>query len=172
MTYLNEPSPMRAFFPALPDINVKTLMTILIAGAMATVAFELFGNSISPMFGYSKLAPVPLANGVIKTIFGAGYRPGAELLHYSAGMLAYPIGWMFIARPLYKKILPALPEFIASTLYGVVLWVFALYFMAHLIAGNAPFLGFSGITWVALVGHVVFAWVAAWVVSARENGTM
>jgi hypothetical protein len=153
----------------IPMINVATLMTILFAGSMATVAFEMFGNSLSPMFGYSKLAPVPLANGVIKTVFGAGYRPGAELLHYTAGMLAYPIGWMFIARPIYKKIMPALPEFIAATAYGIALWVFALYFMAHLIAGNAAFLGFTGITWVALAGHIVYAWVAAWVVAWREK---
>ena len=153
-------------------INAATLMTILLAGSMATVAFELFGNSLSPMFGYSKLAPVPLANGVIKTIFGAGYRPGAELLHYTAGMLAYPIGWMFIARPIYKKILPTMPEFFAATVYGIALWAFALYFMAHLIAGNAPFLGFTGITWVALVGHIVYAWAAAWIVSWRYNNVV
>lgn len=156
----------------LPAFNITTLMTILIAGALATVAFDVFGKSISPMLGFAKLAPVPLANGVIKTIFGAGYRPGADLLHYTAGMLAYPIGWMFIARPLHKMILPSLPQFIVSTIYGIALWVFALYFMAHLIAGNKAFLGFTGITWVALVGHVLFAWVVTWVVSAREKDAL
>jgi hypothetical protein len=45
--------------------------------------------------------------------------------------------------------------------YGVALWIFALYIMAHLIAGNPAFLGFTGITWVALAGHVLFAVVAA-----------
>jgi hypothetical protein len=29
------------------------------------------------------------------------------------------------------------------------------------IAGNPPLLGFTGITWVALAGHVLFALVAA-----------
>ena len=56
---------------------------------------------------------------------------------------------------------------VTATVYGVVLWVFALYVMAHLVAGNKPFLGFTGITWVALWGHVVFAIVAAWVMEAR-----
>ena len=54
-------------------------------------------------------------------------------------------------------------------LYGVLLWVFALYVMAHLIAGNPPFLGFTGITWVALVGHVLFALVAAAIVRWRDR---
>jgi hypothetical protein len=41
--------------------------------------------------------------------------------------------------------------------------------MAHLVAGNPAFLGFTGITWVALVGHVLFALVAAWVVAWRDD---
>jgi len=61
------------------------------------------------------------------------------------------------------------PWLASAVLYGVILWVFALYFMAHLIAGNAAFLGWTGITWVALVGHVVFAVVAAIVVRVREG---
>ena len=115
---------------AVPKVNAATLMTILLAGAMATVAFDFFGQSLSPMLGFSKLAPVPLANAVISVVFG---------------------------------------QSVASAVYGVALWVFALYIMAHLIAGNPPFLGFTGITWVALVGHVVFAVVAAWVVRWRER---
>lgn len=154
---------------AVPKVNAATLMTILLAGAMATVAFDFFGQSLSPMLGFSKLAPVPLANAVISVVFGQGYGPGAHFLHYMAGMIAYPVGWMFIARPIAEKLAPGLPWPLASAVYGVALWVFALYIMAHLIAGNPPFLGFTGITWVALVGHVVFAVVAAWVVRWRER---
>ncbi len=153
----------------VPKENYENHMTVLIAGAMATVAFDFFGQSLSPMLGFSKLAPVPLANAVISVIFGQGYGPGAHFLHYMAGMIAYPVGWMFLARPIADKVAPGLPWPISSALYGVALWVFALYVMAHLIAGNPPFLGFTGITWVALVGHVVFAVVAAWVVRWRER---
>ena len=42
------------------------------------------------------------------------------------------------------------------------LWVFAIGIMASLVNGNAFFLGFTGITWVALAGHVLFALVCAW----------
>lgn len=56
-------------------------------------------------------------------------------------------------------------------LYGIALWVFALYFMAHLVAGNPAFLGFTGITWVALAGHILFAVVAAIVERARADWT-
>jgi hypothetical protein len=40
--------------------------------------------------------------------------------------------------------------------------------MAHLVAGNKPFLGWGGITWVALWGHIIYALVAGWVVESRR----
>lgn len=151
----------------LPRLDARLLVTMLVAGALATVAFEIFGQSVSPALGFASLAPVPLANSVIKTLFGAPFMPGAHFLHYVAGLVAYPLGWMLIARPLAARFAPALPWWVAATAYGVGLWIFALYFMAHLIAGMPAFLGFTGITWVALVGHVLFALVAAFVVERR-----
>jgi hypothetical protein len=71
-------------------------------------------------------------------------------------------------RPLAARFAPQLPRWAAASFYGVELWIFALYVMAHLVAGNPAFLGFTGITWVALVGHVIFALVAAAVVRWRE----
>ena len=144
-------------------------VTIVTAGVFSTVAFDFFGQSLSPAFGYAKLAPVPLANAVIATIFGQGWGPGAELLHYFAGVIAYPAGWVLIAEPLRRTFAPQIHWFAAAVGYGVILWVFALYGMAHLIAGNAPFLGFTGITWVALWGHILFAVVTATVAHLRET---
>lgn len=37
-----------------------------------------------------------------------------------------------------------------------------------MVAGKPPFLAFTGFTWVALVGHVIFATVAAVVVRWRQ----
>ena len=99
---------------AVPKVNAATLMTLLLAGAMATVAFDFFGQSLSPMLGFSKLAPVPLANSVIAVVFGQGYGPGAHFLHYTAGMIAYPVGWMFIAKPIADTVAPGLPWLVSS----------------------------------------------------------
>ncbi|MEO1020213.1 MAG: hypothetical protein AAFY56_21370 [Pseudomonadota bacterium] len=120
------------------------------------------------MLGFANLAPVPLATQTWGVLFGEPYGPGGHLLHYVAGLIAYPVGWMFIWRPLQERVAPQLPWLVSSALYGVGLWIFALYFMAHLVAGNPAFLGFTGITWVALVGHVIFAIVAAAVVNWRD----
>jgi FtsH-binding integral membrane protein len=145
----------------------NTIFTVAAAGAFATIAFDAFGQGLSPLLGYAKLAPVGLANQTIKTVFGASPSGLAHLLHVFTGMVAYTLGYLLIARPVQQKIMPSLPWIATATAYGVVLWVFALYVMAHLVAGNKPFLGFSGITWVALWGHIIFAIVAAWVMEAR-----
>lgn len=165
MTTPESPAPGR---PALPAFDAASLWTMLLAGSVATVAFDFFGQSLSPMLGFANLAPVPLANNVIQVLFGQPWRPGAEFMHYFTGLVAYPLGWMLVARPLAAWLTPALPWWLAATAYGVVLWVFALYVMAYLVAGNPPFLAFTGITWVALVGHVIFALAAAAVVEWRE----
>lgn len=145
----------------------NTVFTVLAAGAFATIAFNAFGQGLSPLLGYAKLAPVGLANQTIKTVFGASPSGLAHLLHVFTGMVAYTLGYLLIARPLQQRIMPSLPWIATATAYGVVLWIFALYVMAHLVAGNKPFLGFTGITWVALWGHIIFAIVAAWVMEVR-----
>lgn len=146
------------------------IATVAVAGALSTVAFDFFGQSLSPGLGFASLAPVPLANQVIQVLFGAPWEPAAQFLHYLAGMVAYPLGWIWIAEPLRARMLPGLPWWVAAVVYGVGLWIFALFIMAYLIAGQPAFLGFTGITWVALVGHVLFALVTAAVVRVMRPG--
>lgn len=145
----------------------QTATTVLIAGAFATIAFDAFGQGLAPMFGYAKLAPVGLANQTLNTVFDSVPKGTAHLLHVFTGMIAYTLGYLMIARPIQKAVMPRMHWSLTAVAYGVALWVFALYVMAHLVAGNKPFLGFSGITWVALWGHIVFAVVAAWIMETR-----
>ncbi|MEM7422249.1 MAG: hypothetical protein AAF334_00925 [Pseudomonadota bacterium] len=165
--------------PALPRIDSHLIATILFAGAAATVAFDLFGQFISPLLKSvatpvlgAKLAPVPLAQAVLAKLTGI---PGKELraiglpygMHVLTGLIAYPLGWLVVVRPLWHRVAPGLHWPLPAIAYGIALWIFALYFMAHLVAGNPPFLGFGSLTWVALWGHIVFALVAAGVIENR-----
>ena len=145
----------------------QTAFTIVAAGAMATIAFDTFGQALSPMFGYAKLAPVGLAGATLKATFGANPAGAAYLLHSVTGLLFYVIGYYAIARPIQRAVLPDLHWGFTAAVYGVALWAFALYGMAHLVAGMKPFLGFTGITWVALWGHILYALVAAAVLETR-----
>jgi hypothetical protein len=145
----------------------QSAITILTAGAFATIAFDVFGQALSPLLGYAKLAPVPLAGATLKAIFGTNPAGAAYLLHALTGLVFYALGWALVARPLQRALMPRMPWAVTAVVYGVVLWVFALYVMAHLVVGNKPFLGWGGITYVALWGHVVYALVAGWIMEAR-----
>lgn len=145
----------------------RTALTLLTAGAFATIAFDAFGQGLSPLLGYAKLAPVGLAGATLTSVFGANPAGAAHLLHALTGLIFYVVGYYAIARPVQRAVLPTLHWSITAAVYGVALWVFALYFMAHLVAGMPAFLGFTGITWVALWGHVVYALVAAGVLESQ-----
>jgi hypothetical protein len=140
------------------------IWTILTAGALATIAFDLFGQGLAPLAGFAKLAPVGLAQGTLKTIFGAAPKGGGDIVHILTGMFVYTLGYLLVARPVQRMVMPRLHWSITAVVYGIGLWVFALYGVAHLIAGNKPFLGFTGITWVALWGHIVYALVAVYII--------
>ena len=170
---------LRARGGATGFLDAHLIATILFAGAAATVAFDLFGQAISPILKSlaapylgAKLAPVPLASTVLSKLTGV---PGKELgalglpylLHMLTGLIAYPLGWLLIVRPIWQRVAAGLPWILPAIAYGIVLWAFALYAMAHLIGGMPPFLGFGSITWVALWGHIIFALVAAGVIEAR-----
>lgn len=176
MTYTNTIAQQRS---RSIQIDAYLIATILFAGASATVAFDLFGQFISPLLKGvaspwlgAKLAPVPLAQASLVEITGI---PGKELralglpygLHILTGLIAYPLGWLLVVRPIWQRVAAGLHWTIPAAAYGVALWVFALYVMAHLLVGNPPFLGFGSITWVALWGHVLFALIAAGVIEAR-----
>lgn len=145
-------------------MNRTSPWTILIAGALATLAFDFFGQALSPLLGFSKLAPVGLAQATIKTVFGAAPKGIGDAVHILTGLLVYSLGYVLVARPIQSRVWPSLHWSVTAVVYGIGLWIFALYGVAHLIAGNKPFLGWTGITWVALWGHILYAFVLVWAI--------
>ncbi|MEM9909450.1 MAG: hypothetical protein AAF922_01585 [Pseudomonadota bacterium] len=153
----------------LPAVNVHTVALILLSGAVGTMAFDIFGRALSPMLGFASLAPVGLARGFLGTLGLPNGAPQGHLMHLLlVGMIAYPVGWLYVARPVISRIMPSLPWVLGSALYGIGLWVFAIGGIATF-AGNPPFLNFTGITWVALVGHMLYAVAAAGTVVYLER---
>ncbi len=89
------------------------------------------------------------------------------MLHILTGLLFYPIGYLFAARPVARAVAPRTPWWVVGTVYGAVIWLWAVYVMAYLVAGLPPFFGFTEFTWVALAGHLLFGWVVAAVIRWR-----
>ena len=139
------------------------IVTILLAGIASEVVWEIWARLITPLWVGGPLEPAAL----VQSVFGLSDRTVAEVIHLLVGLIAYPIGYIFIARPIAKAIFPFLPWWIVALGYGVGLWIFALYIMAHLVAGLPPFLGFIPLTWASLIGHLLFALAGGAVVKAR-----
>ncbi|MCJ8237455.1 hypothetical protein [Peteryoungia algae] len=151
--------------PVLPRLSGRLLTTIVIAGLVADMTWEIWARGITPLLVGGPLEPA----GLIQSVFGFQNRFAAEIIHAIVGIILYPIGYLFIARPLQRMIFPRLPLFLTGLGFGTGLWIFALYVMAHLIAGFPPFLGFIPLTWVSLVGHWLFGLIVAYVVWFRER---
>lgn len=169
MSSISTDTPTRSRGLGLPAINLQTLALILIGGAAGTLAFDLWGKAISPLLGFAQLAPVGLARGFLGAIGLPNSAAMGNLMHlFLVGVIAYPVGWLFVARPIIARVLPSLHWSIGSTVYGAGLWVFAIGGIT-MIAGLPFFLGFSGITWVALAGHVFYAIAAAAAIAYVER---
>lgn len=145
----------------MPPLNATTLKAILISGAVATVGFDLWGQAISPMLGFPNLAPIGLARSLLGAVGLPNGAPAGNLMHlFLVGLIAYPVGWLYVFRPLQERFAPTMPRLAAAAIYGAGLWVFAIGGVTA-VAGVPFFLNFTGITWVALVGHVAYAIIAA-----------
>lgn len=151
--------------PLFPALSGRLVPTILLAGIAADVTWEIWARGITPFLVGGPLQPAAL----VQSVFGFQNWTVAELIHAITGIVFYPIGYLFIARPLQRRILPQLPLVLTGAGFGIGLWIFALYIMAHLIAGLPAFLGFIPLTWASLVGHILFGLVVAFVVRFRES---
>jgi len=150
-----------------PAITGAMFVTALLAGAAADITWEVWARFITPLLPGvgGPLEPAAL----VQSVFHLESRAIAEVIHGIVGVVFYPLGYLFIARPLQRLIIPALPWHLTGLGFGAGLWVFALYVMAHLIAGFPPFLGFVPLAWASLGGHMLFGLVVSAVVLAREG---
>ena len=140
----------------LPSLSVQTLGLMFISGFFATLAFDLWGQTISPGLGWAALSPHGLARSLLGTLgLPNGNFAGYFVHFYAVGLIGYPVGWLFVFKPLWRRIIGDTHWFLPATLYGFGLWVFAIGGIT-MIAGLPFFLNFTGITWVALIGHVLY----------------
>jgi hypothetical protein len=141
---------------AIPAINAHTLGMMFVAGFVATLAFDFWGQVVSPALGFANLSP----HGLAKSLLGSLGLPNSDFagyfMHfYLVGLIGYPVGWLFIFAPIWRRIIGQTHWFVPATIYGIGLWVFAIGGITA-IAGLPLFLDFTGITWVALVGHTLY----------------
>lgn len=150
-----------------PALSVWTLGLMFISGFFATNAFDLWGQLVSPALGFANLSP----HGLAKSLLGSLGLPNGDFagyfVHfYLVGLIGYPVGWLFIFEPVWKALTGnRFGWLLPAAIYGFGLWIFAIGGIT-LIAGLPFFLNFTGIAWVALVGHVLYGVVLVAVLQA------
>lgn len=148
-----------------PPIAPSTLVTALIAGFLALAVWETWAQLITPLWIGGPLQ----ASALVKSALGISSSVLAEFIHILTGVIAYPLGYLFVAQPVARGLPIHFPWPVVGLGYGVGLWVFAMYGMAHLVAGFPPFLGFGQLAWASLVGHVLFGLVVSAIVAYRNR---
>ncbi|TYC52189.1 hypothetical protein FMN50_19475 [Rhodobacterales bacterium] len=141
---------------ALPALDFNTLGLMFISGFFATIAFDLWGQIVSPALGFANLSPHGLARSLLASLGLPSNDFAGYFMHfYVVGLIGYPVGWLFIFAPIWQRVVGDTHWLLPAAVYGFGLWVFAIGGITA-IAGLPLFLNFTGITWVALVGHVLY----------------
>lgn len=153
----------------LSQINLNAVVTVVLAGAVSLIVWELWARGISPAIDWPRPNPVDLASAVLKKTTGISDRNIAEVLHYFTGLVAYPAAYVFAVQPLAKRFAPIIPWWVVATAFGVSTFVFALYVMAHLVMGWAPFLGCGAVAQTSLIGHTLLGIALGAIVQLREQ---
>lgn len=137
----------------IPD--ARTLRDLFIGGAAGLLTWELFARLLTPEVIGGPLEPAALIISLFENLFGFNPgRPAAEALHYVTGIALYPLAYWVLTR-IARSLGPTLD----GLLWGVATWVIALGLFASL-AGLPFMLGFIPLTWMSLVGHMLYAMVA------------
>lgn len=139
-----------------PELSVRILGLMFVSGFFATLAFDAWGQVVSPALGFAKLSPHGLAQSLLGALGLPSNAFAGYFVHfYLVGLIGYPVGWLFIFAPIWRRIFGESHWLAPSAVYGFGLWVFAIGGITAL-AGLPLFLNFTGITWVALAGHVLY----------------
>jgi hypothetical protein len=150
----------------LPALNARTLGIMFVAGFFATIAFDLWGQVISPALGFANLSPHGLAKSLLQALgLPSGDFAGYFMHFYLVGLIGYPVGWLFIFAPVWRRVVGQTHWFLPGLIYGFGIFLFAIGGITA-IAGLPFFLDFTGITWVAMVGHVLYGVVLVAVLQA------
>lgn len=144
------------FLAGIPALDKSVVGLMFISGFIATNAFDLWGQIVSPALGFANLSPNGLAISLLQSLGLPGGDFAGYLVHfYLVGLIGYPAGWLFVFAPLWRRLVGPTHWLASSAVYGFGLWIFAIGGVTA-VAGLPFFLGFTGIVWVALVGHVLY----------------
>lgn len=140
---------------ALP--RPRELGRLFLGGFAGLMAWEAFARVLTPLVVGGPLQPAALVISLFERQLD--FNPGwaaAETIHYLTGIVLYPLLYLAYSRLLGRGVL------LDGLAWGVITWILALGVFASL-AGLPFVLGFIPLSWMSLVGHVIYAGVAVWI---------
>jgi hypothetical protein len=150
---------------ALTQIKSLTIRNLAIGGFAGLGLWEVF--SAVPTFLVAGIALEPPE--LVRSLFHHQLALDlplvwAKALHYLTGIIGYPLGYFILSRAIKSFGWPA-----DGWIWGVITYFIALGFFAPL-AGQ-PFLlhSYPALSFMSLVGHALYGWLAAWVFERLER---
>ena len=138
-----------------PSVSPRTLVALFSGGLIGLVVWEVFARVLTPLVLGGPLEPAGLIISLFRSLVDVNPgRPAAEVIHYLTGIFFYPIGFYVLTR------IASFGAVVDGIAWGVITWVLALGVFAGL-AGLPFMLNFIPLTWMSLLGHVLYALVAA-----------
>jgi hypothetical protein len=150
---------------AITGIKASTILHLLVGGFAGLGFWEIFSTVPTPLIVGFALEPPELVRSLFQHQLGVELPlVWAKALHYLTGILLYPIGYFILSRVIRSFGWPA-----DGWIWGIITYFIALGFFAPL-AGQ-PFLlhSYPLLSFMSLVGHAIYGWVAAWVFERLEG---
>jgi hypothetical protein len=140
---------------ALPDL--KTLIHLAIGGFAGLGLWEVWSAILTPPIAGYALEPPELIKSLFHHQLGLTLSTlQAKALHYLTGFLFYPIGYFVVTRWIKSFGWPA-----DGWIWGVITYFIALGFFAPLAGQTFLLLDVPVLSFMSLVGHAVYGWLAA-----------
>jgi hypothetical protein len=142
-----------------------TLWRLFLGGAAGLGFWETFAASVTHWAAGFPLQPPELVKSLFQHQLGLSIGdPAAALLHGLTGMLFYPIGYYILSRAF-----PRLGVTAAGWIWGVITYFIALGFFAPLAGQSFLLRDVPVLSFMSLVGHAIYGYLAAIVFEALER---
>jgi hypothetical protein len=147
----------------LPDI--RTIWHLFLGGAAGFGVWEVFAATLTAWAAGFPLQPPELVKSLFQHQLGLTIsNPMAELLHGFTGLLGYPLAYFILSR-----LLPQIGMPLIGWVWGVITYVIALGIFAPLAGQSFLLLDLPVLSFMSLVGHAIYGYVAALVFETFER---
>lgn len=145
--------------------SAAAIWNLALGGAAGLGIWELFSSVPTPYIAGFALEPPELVKSLLSHQLGLTVdTPTAKGLHFITGILFYPLAYWVLARFILKFGPDA-----NGWIWGIATWFIALGFFAPLAGQTFLLHDVPVLSFMSLVGHAIYGWVAVIVFHRLER---